>query len=168
MMVSTVGRPLKFGEPLIPRQFRLPEKLNGDLNAEARRLGRDVSDLLREGLEWLLYKKSPALSADQVRQALREELQAKESGLMLRVDADERKLLEKQARRFEYDGAEEFLTEVALCTLYAPDAVDSLLLASGQVEQEKKIRAARRAQGAGATVTSQPGRVAAKTKKVGQ
>lgn len=49
--VATLGRPLKYGEALIPRQFRLPESLSDELTAAARNRKANVSDLVIAALE---------------------------------------------------------------------------------------------------------------------
>lgn len=45
-----VGRPLKFGEPTVRREFRFPESLSQQLTQAARERGRDASDLVRDAL----------------------------------------------------------------------------------------------------------------------
>ena len=44
------GRPLKFGEPTVVRQFRFPKSLNERLIAHAQLEGRDDVDVLRQAL----------------------------------------------------------------------------------------------------------------------
>ena len=48
---STTGRPLKYGEPMVVRQFRLPESLNERMTNFAGEVGEDVSVLVRRAVE---------------------------------------------------------------------------------------------------------------------
>jgi predicted transcriptional regulator len=86
------GRPLKFGEPLVRREFKLPETLNRQLTETAQKRGRDVSDVVRDALRAEIGGGQDVQAA--VRQAMAEAIHA---GLMLQLTEEEKNLLALRA-----------------------------------------------------------------------
>ena len=118
-----MGAPLKFGERLVKREFRLPESLNERLTVVARQRGELVSDLLRKSLDRELNGApdtplvSDAAAADmtaQIRKMVKSALKGAPPSDELHVtmkDAQQRKL-RALSKEYGYETVEELAEDV--------------------------------------------------------
>lgn len=164
-----VGRPLKFGEPLKRREFKLPESMGERLTLEARRRGRDVSDIVREAIQAEFDKadkKAPTETADnktatlegltELPASLREEIQravqaafseaVRSSGMQVKLSKKEQEGLRAFSASLGYMRPEELVEDMARRALekeHQP-VVEEMIFGKGRravAEQRKQLEA---------------------------
>ncbi|HEY0075095.1 MAG TPA: hypothetical protein VGB77_13435 [Abditibacteriaceae bacterium] len=120
-----IGRPLKFGEPMKRREFKLPESMGEKLTLEGQKRGRDVSDIVRDAI------------------------QAEFDGLVLKgLDDEERALLKVRAAEMGHSNPQHFLEDLARIAIGKPVEetrdfmIGDLLRRAQEVVTGKKKKAA--------------------------
>ena len=141
-----MGRALKFGEPTIKREFRIPESLNERLTVEARQRDANLSDVLVAALRRELdgprapepkLESTPAL-VDTIREAVKEA----RAGASLDLTAEELAELGTLASAIGYRRAADFASDLARRALDLPlEQVREFLMADLDAEVEARVQA---------------------------
>ncbi len=149
-----VGRGLKFGEPLIKREVRLPESLNTRLTEAARARKSDISDVMRlaldkelslpnaigtksasgDGSRGLSERPDGTDSQDNLESTLRTVLsEVLIHSVPVAVDRVRRGRLEELAQKLGFTNERDLLQDLAFRALENPKGAESFLFS--QLEQ---------------------------------
>lgn len=143
-MEARTGRPHKFGEPTVRREFRFPESLNARLTKYSRDNGEDVSDIVRTAVEKELDSSKGQSNASTTSNEISEELLAEirqsvlaafnegraKDSLSVNLRDPDRERLETVAQAIGYTNPADLVEDVMRTLLRRPEEITEMLLGS--------------------------------------
>lgn len=133
---SEQGRPSKFNEPTVKKQFTMPVSLNDQLlsvtafstkNPQGVPNGPEQADFIREAVEAKL-KGEKTLTIDEVIQRTVTKM-LEEDGVRVNIDKRDRTKLEKAAEKIGFEDVADLMKSFVRRALSSPEEVDAFLKA---------------------------------------